>query len=510
MEDYKIRYEPVPDGKCEELLRWATKKDMAGKPIDELEKIVADRELERYVEHNFSRKRLLEKEDFTNDEIKLISEALRYALEKHGYEPRADKSLYASHLIETARIIVNSNNRTIEDLTKNEKYDPNHPKKLDYITMMGAFLHDVVEDTDVSLRETDEKSETDVSLEKHLRWYISEKAEFEDKKRLLKDIPKLMQVLDNLTRRRFPRKDNETGTEKELYTDYMRRVARDYRSLLIKTADAISNVDNMEEKKPGLIRKGFREIRDWASGNDALGHDNLVWRKASTLIHKIPPKWNFLHYYDRELNFENTHKIKTAWKAFIVADEAARYSHKNPDEHPYMITLKQALADSIYDRLTKVAYHIQKHHMTERDDKADKALRRDFVWHKKMRRLEWIREFEDPNEIKIIECYDKKDFRSQMYGKQDLTKEFKDLIDYGIHIAKSDGRLYSQTKESDDNITDGIIDEYLLRVLRTEESAINKLRFNKPTQYKVARIFAQIMNKYIDDNKFAFEWRETA
>jgi len=560
---FKIEYDQVTDWDIETLLEWAT-----GQEDSKLGMILGDyysnrlsqhpegvedlirqaartspfKKLENFVRREYDITQFGTGRNFTDDEINLITESLRYALEKHGDELRKDGSHYASHLIETAKIIVNGNEATKKELdNRKTEYESNHPEKLDYITMMGAFLHDVVEDTNVTLEE----------LENHFTEYI-EKTKFKDnnsKERFKKGFPDLMKIIDNLTRRKF--KNPEPGEEpiKEEYPVYTTRVAYDYKSLLIKTADAINNVDNLEDKKVNFVRKGFRVARDWLSGYDALGWDNLLWRTGSWLIHKIPRKVNPAHYFDMEINFKNAHKIKTAWKASHVAYEAAERCKNKPEKHPYLLTLKRGLSDSIYGRLEKSNFHIVKQHMGKRsrhtstednysigpfakdtkkiylsrqDYKALKkqdrlAFRRDYKWHDKFKRLEWTRRFDENNktggkitdgkeEIRRIKEYDPEEIRFRMLMKKSLLPEVKDRIDYDLWQAHLNGSIYRQTRRTEDNLSDGLTRKYFLDILKGEPEREKEFRENKQLQYLVGSTVAANMNRNIFDDRFAYKY----
>src|ERR1700754_851201 len=131
----------------------------------------------------------------------LLNRAYVYAMKAHGHQKRASGDPYFSHPLEVAAILT--------DL------------KLDDATISAALLHDVIEDTDVTRAEIDQK--------------------------FGKEIGALVEGLTKIKRLNLVTKKAEQA---ENFRKLLVAISSDIRVLLIKLADRLHNMRKLENLKP--------------------------------------------------------------------------------------------------------------------------------------------------------------------------------------------------------------------------------------------------------------------
>ena len=153
----------------------------------------------------------------------LIDRAVDYAREKHKDQRRKDGSPYIIHPLAVAEIVAEIG--------------------LDTDAILGALLHDCIEDTDVDLRR-------DRQAILARRW------------------PSLVEGVTKLTR-------VEYSTTEEQQMENLRKMfmamAKDIRVILIKIADRLHNMRTMQYQSPGNSgspsrRRRWTSMRRWPTG----------------------------------------------------------------------------------------------------------------------------------------------------------------------------------------------------------------------------------------------------
>jgi len=142
----------------------------------------------------------VQKYDPSADEA-LLNRAYVYAMQAHGHQKRASGAPYFSHPLEVAAILTEF--------------------KLDDATIAAALLHDVIEDTDITLAEIDQKFGKEIGA-------------------LVDGLTKIKK-LDLVTRK---------AEQAENFRKLLVAISSDIRVLLIKLADRLHNMRTLEHMKP--------------------------------------------------------------------------------------------------------------------------------------------------------------------------------------------------------------------------------------------------------------------
>ncbi|HJU30120.1 MAG TPA: RelA/SpoT family protein, partial [Hyphomicrobiaceae bacterium] len=142
----------------------------------------------------------VQKYDPTADEA-LLNRAYVYAMQAHGHQKRASGDPFFSHPLEVAAILTEL--------------------KLDDATIAAALLHDVIEDTDVTRAEIDQKFGKEIGA-------------------LVEGLTKIKR-LDLVTRK---------AEQAENFRKLLVAITSDIRVLLIKLADRLHNMRTLEHVKP--------------------------------------------------------------------------------------------------------------------------------------------------------------------------------------------------------------------------------------------------------------------
>ena len=162
----------------------------------------------------------------------LLNRAYVYAMQAHGHQKRASGDPYFSHPLEVAAILTEL--------------------KLDDATIAAALLHDVIEDTDVTRAEIDQKFGKEIGA-------------------LVEGLTKIKK-LDLVTKK---------AEQAENFRKLLVAISSDIRVLLIKLADRLHNMRTLEHMKPESRRRDVRgDARDLCAAGRPHGHAGACARSS--------------------------------------------------------------------------------------------------------------------------------------------------------------------------------------------------------------------------------------
>ena len=188
-------------------------------------------------------------------DLELIHRAVEYADAKHCHQKRKDGSPYIIHPLAVAEIVVEMG--------------------LDTDAVLGALLHDCIEDTDASHEEIEKLFGTSVA--------------------------ELVEGVTKLTRTDF------TSTE-EAQMENLRKMfmamSKDIRVVLIKIADRLHNMRTMQYQTPEKQVKKCRETMDiYAPLAHRLGMQKIKWELEDIALRYLDPE-----NYNAIMEYLNSHK----------------------------------------------------------------------------------------------------------------------------------------------------------------------------------------------------------
>ena len=166
----------------------------------------------------------------SKDKKVIIQSALDFSVRMHEGQKRKSGLPYVSHCIDVANILLDWN--------------------MDYTTIISALLHDVVEDTDVSLEDIDKEFGSDVAF-----------------------------LVDGVTKIDHIAFRSQEHKQAENFTKLFLSLAKDLRVIIIKFADRLNNMETIEylsSKKRKEIASETKEI--FVPLAHRLGMANLKWR----------------------------------------------------------------------------------------------------------------------------------------------------------------------------------------------------------------------------------------
>ncbi len=166
----------------------------------------------------------------SKDKKVIIQSALDFSIRMHEGQKRKSGLPYVSHCIDVANILLDWN--------------------MDYTTIISALLHDVVEDTDVSLEDIDKEFGSDVAF-----------------------------LVDGVTKIDHIAFRSQQHKQAENFTKLFLSLAKDLRVIIIKFADRLNNMETIEylsSKKRKEIASETKEI--FVPLAHRLGMANLKWR----------------------------------------------------------------------------------------------------------------------------------------------------------------------------------------------------------------------------------------
>ena len=219
--------------------------------------------METFQEHYLSMKRTIAARKL-NVDMALIDRAVDYAREKHKDQKRKDGSPYIIHPLAVAEIVAEIG--------------------LDTDAVLGALLHDCIEDTDSS---------------------------FDDiAKRFGKTVAELVEGVTKLTRVQY-------STTEEQQMENLRKMfmamSKDIRVILIKIADRLHNTRTMQYQTPAKqVSKSMETMEIYAPLAHRLGMQKIKWELEDTSLKYLDPEG-----YNEIMRYLNAHQAEA--DAFMKA-----------------------------------------------------------------------------------------------------------------------------------------------------------------------------------------------
>ena len=190
-----------------------------------------------------------------NADMALIDKAVEYANVKHKFQKRKDGSPYIIHPLAVAQVVAEMG--------------------LDMDAILGALLHDCIEDTDAS---------------------------HEDIEKIFGDtVAELVEGVTKLTRADFS--TSEQAQMENLRKMFM-AMSKDIRVVLIKIADRLHNMRTMQYQTPSKQIKKCRETMDiYAPLAHRLGMQRIKWELEDLSLRYLAP-----NEYDDIMNYLTAHQ----------------------------------------------------------------------------------------------------------------------------------------------------------------------------------------------------------
>ena len=238
--------------------------------------------------------------------VELIERAIRYAEDKHKDQKRKDGSPYIIHPLAVAEVVLEMG--------------------LDVDAVLGAILHDCIEDTDAS---------------------------FDDiAKKFGRTTAELVEGVTKLTRADFS--STEEAQMENLRKMFM-AMSKDIRVVLIKIADRLHNMRTMQYQTPAKQVKKCRETMDiYAPLAHRLGMQKIKWELEDIALRYLDPTG-----YDQIMSHLMAHKdqdeafMRTIQKTINdrLLDMGIHNKTYGRIKHVYSIYRKMATQDKTIDEL---------------------------------------------------------------------------------------------------------------------------------------------------------------
>ena len=241
-----------------------------------------------------------------NCDFSLIEKAIAYANDKHQHQKRKDGSPYIIHPLAVAEIVAEMG--------------------LDIDAILGALLHDCIEDTDAS---------------------------HEDIEHLFgKTVAELVEGVTKLTKANFS--TTEQAQMENLRKMFM-AMSKDIRVVLIKIADRLHNMRTMQYQSPAKQIIKCRETMDiYAPLAHRLGMQKLKWELEDiSLRYLVPDDYNTIMHYlqehkDQDEAFMNTIRLTISERLSNVGINHTAYGRI---KHVYSIYRKSQTQGTSMDEL---------------------------------------------------------------------------------------------------------------------------------------------------------------
>ena len=261
--------------------------------------------METFAEHYESMKAALEKH-MPGVDMALIDKAVSYADAKHCYQKRKDGSPYIIHPLAVAEIVAEMG--------------------LDVDSVLGALLHDCIEDTDASHDEI--------------------------AKLFGETVAELVEGVTKLTRANFS--STEQAQMENLRKMFM-AMSKDIRVVLIKIADRLHNMRTMQYQTPDKQVKKCRETMDiYAPLAHRLGIQKMKWELEDISLRYLEPEayqeiMAYLNaHQEQDEAFMNTIQDKIIDRLSRVGIDATVYGRI---KHVYSIYRKMQAQGKTLDEL---------------------------------------------------------------------------------------------------------------------------------------------------------------
>ena len=188
-------------------------------------------------------------------DMSLIDQAVEYAREKHKDQKRKDGSPYIIHPLAVAEVVAEMG--------------------LDVDAILGALLHDCIEDTDASYDDIEKKFGASVA--------------------------ELVEGVTKLTRANFSSSEEQ---QMENLRKMFMAMSKDIRVVLIKIADRLHNMRTMQYQSPAKQISKCRETMDiYAPLAHRLGMQKIKWELEDIALRYLDP-----NSYDGIMSYLSAHK----------------------------------------------------------------------------------------------------------------------------------------------------------------------------------------------------------
>ncbi|MBQ9148484.1 MAG: bifunctional (p)ppGpp synthetase/guanosine-3',5'-bis(diphosphate) 3'-pyrophosphohydrolase [Oscillospiraceae bacterium] len=248
-------------------------------------------------------------EHMPHADMELIQKAVEYADTKHQHQKRKDGSPYIIHPLAVAEIVTEMG--------------------LDQDAILGALLHDCIEDTDAS----------HADIEKIFGTTVAE----------------LVEGVTKLTRANFS--TSEQAQMENLRKMFM-AMSKDIRVVLIKIADRLHNMRTMQYQTPEKQVKKCRETMDiYAPLAHRLGMQKIKWELEDTSLRYLyPTEYNEIMAHlsahkQQDEAFMNTIQDKISHRLSAVGIQNSTYGRI---KHVYSIFRKMQSQDKSMEELYDV------------------------------------------------------------------------------------------------------------------------------------------------------------
>ncbi|MBL7056814.1 hypothetical protein ISS09_00885 [Candidatus Woesearchaeota archaeon] len=468
---------------------------------------------------------------FDNEQIKVITFFMEYSLLGHKGQKRQTKRPYAGHCIDTSLVIKSVYERKEDPTIEYLVVEDDMPAKsvevpieqilqgseLSYLDIVGGFIHDLPEDTDI--KPTD--------IKKAFVDFVNNCDAIKNKEMFLKDAEGIMYIAEQMKKK---------GTYKEYLLNMIRtpRKMGKYaiNVLKIKCGDNIANVTEMEDTYRDIPTKIIRGIRNGLVG--ILGEQSQSKKKISIAKHKftdnIRDKYARLieqsgkkfktlsHWADRKKAVKTPQRLFNIYKSFRVVDTINQYMNRQGFDF-YVSALKEEVIKRTLKRIAVEKEHLLKYHCKGFNvgggflDFTDRKLYSQYgriIAPIKQIDSDWL-EKEAKDRKMDPDTLNKIDRVRELYLTKNFSEAFdvldKIYLDYQLEATVRSGGLGKKTKPKDERTHPyDLIEKYFERLdARGKEGkkeakvVKEQIKGNHRLQYRILNSFERMLIMYWQD-----------